>query len=1106
MNRARLAALALCVTTIGWLSAPSSPAVAAEACSGIVYDDLDIDGTHDPAEPGLDGIEIRVTPTRGAPLAVTTDDDGAWSISLADSAYPVRLEFDTPDPYRASATGDDNGTSIQFINSVTACSTRTAGNFGMYEPGAACAAPLVVTACFLSADAPHASDAPALQLIDLTTTDNRSVNGSTQSDWLSTTPTYLSSLRDVGSIYGLDTDHRGTIYAAGFVKRHTRVSARLNPTGNPTVIYRLRPGQDADVLAVIDPNATDPHGPIEADDYRKDPASFDDVYRTGLGDLDISRDGSTLFTIDLGRRELVSVALPSGRVDRRLPLTGATLGIDDCAVTDATPFGDLRAMGLGFDADHQLMIGVVCSAESTVEPGDFIDESVTQEPLGDPDQLVGYVFRLEGEQLVERLRWPLAVDRGETQQNGSISNDATWHPWVDGVPFADEHDVVSYPQPAITDITVDDAGNLIIALGDRFGHQTMPESSAPTTDGQTLDIAEVVTAGDLQRACPDGANWVIEGSAGCRGGWGDGFEFFSGDRYGWHAETALGSVIALPRSPTTESADDLPQRLLATQLNPVHDEDPWRSGGLAWHDSTTGEYLRGIRLYDGRNADPDFTFEKSSGIADLALLCDAAPLQVGGRIWYDADGDGEQDSDEASIPETVVELRNQDGVLLATTRSGPNGTYSFSDDNVDAGLADGAEYVITVAEWNFAHGPFSPSGRFVGLRSTLHDPSVDPELDSDGRPGAHHTTIAGLTMAPVVAGDDPATERIEGAVDHSIDFGMRDQYDLAVATRSMRHDEALGVLVFETVVHNQGSEPSGAFQVVTRLPRGVTVVAASRGATVAPGSRILEWTFSADDEFAPGEFRQLTTVVSVDDASQAPFVNSVQIVTDSGDDDDSTPGNTEFDVILDRTAAFREDGGLVDDNGGAIWEDDADSATVSLHQIVGRLWIDVDRDGDYEPDAPSDDPAAAREPAQAGVVVRLLHPDGVEIERRTTRFDGTYAFSLVPTGEYLIDIPAIEFDGDRPLHGYDWLSTDPEWPSGTRVNGSDGVSMSVSMEPPILGATPPVVEIDLGIGHRPENGLDRFITPALLLPGLIGAMGLVLLAQRRSNRAALLAG
>jgi hypothetical protein len=536
-------------------------------------------------------------------------------------------------------------------------------------------------------------------------------------------------------------------------------------------------------------------------------------------------------------------------------------------------------------------------------------------------------------------------------------------------------------------------------------------------------------------------------------------------------------------------------------MDPVPGSDPWWSGGIARHDAVSGDYVSGSRLYDGSGADRDASFEHASGVTDLALLCDWAPAEIGGRLWHDADADGSQDPDEPPIPDVLVELRERDGDVVATSITDHTGIYAFDGSDVDAGLTDGDEYLVAIAEANFEDGPFGVDGDFVGLRPTATNAGDHDQLDSDGEAASAPTVVAGHTVALVTVGDDPATNAVEPPVNHTVDFGFRDQYDLALATRWVRDDDTLGVLAFEIVVHNQGSEPSGPFEVTNRIPVGTSLIAASRGVvTTRPGSPDLRWSFPKDDELGPGETKRLTVMVLVDDETQSPFVNTAHLTAADGDDDDSDPNDTVAEDVVDRPSAFREDGTLVDDNGAGTAQDDADIATVYLHQVTGRVWVDVDRDARFEPDPATDGAIGGREHAGAGVAIVLRHHDGAVIEQQWTNHEGVYRFSMVPSDSYTLEIPADEFHDARPLDGYDWMHS----PFRTGAfDPDDGVVIPVTLDA-LVDA--PARRVDVGIATRPSDPWYTHLRLEWLIPGVVIASAALLLIQRRGNRAAAIAG
>ena len=800
---------------------------------------------------------------------------------------------------------------------------------------------------------------------------------------------------------------------------------------------------------MLDPSAIDPHGP-----HAGDPADLgvmDAVYTTGIGDIELSPDETELYAVDLGRRELVVLDADTGVVSSRRHLDGTTLGRSDCNVSATDTFGDLRAFGLGWRNDT-LLVGVVCSAEATVESGRAVRESGDPGPgAGDHGQLYGYVYGLVANSFVELLAWPLAADRGETQGNGLISNDASWHPWVSSYPFDEEHDAVSYPQPAITDLVVDRRGDLVVALGDRWAHQTAPETIAPSRDGRTRRITETIAAGDLQRACRRSRGWVIEGTRGCDGGFGNGWEFFDGESYGWHAETALGSVARLPGR----------AEVVVTQMNPKTDDDTWRSGGLAWHGTVDGDYRHGVRLYDGRSADPDHTFEQASGLGDLAVLCGGPAPSVGGTVWHDRDADGIRDPGDGPVSGAVVELRGSDGQVLSIDVTGEQGGYRFDEGNVTEGLVPGSDYVVTLARRNQdpARGVLAGTGPHTGLVPTIADAGERDDIDSDAVVGGSTSAYSGLPAIEVRAGDDPATRAREPAIVHSQDFGLRDRYDLEITTSLGDRTRESGLVAFRIEVHNAGSLPSGPFEVRANLP-DVTSLRAfdpvmALNTTIGSGS--VTWSFSEAGSIDPGGTRTIDMDLRVNDPTVEAITNTVEIVHDSGFDEDSDPART-------------------------LGEDDEDRVTVQLFGLDGSVWIGA---------ADEDDRRIER--GLSGLVVHVLDDRGDRVGGTTTDESGRFLFDSFPAGTYRIAIPESEFEPGRPAYRYD-RAIGAESDDVVRMLAGTGVVSSEAFD---LGGESHSVTVELGLERRPPRPLIDTIVPRVLLPLVLLFVGSLLVDRRR---------
>jgi len=111
----------------------------------------------------------------------------------------------------------------------------------------------------------------------------------------------------------------------------------------------------------------------------------------------------------------------------------------------------------------------------------------------------------------------------------------------------------------------------------------------------------------------------------------------------------------------------------------------WSTQGIQYNNVTTGVKTQIARII----ADSDGDMDKANGMGDIELLNEEEPIQIGNRIWSDANGNGIQDAGEtaAGVPNgTTVTLRSPgiDGVYgngddqTWTTTTDANGNYYFS--------------------------------------------------------------------------------------------------------------------------------------------------------------------------------------------------------------------------------------------------------------------------------------------------------------------------------------------------------------------------------------------------------------------------------------------
>ncbi|MGL5829588.1 MAG: Ig-like domain-containing protein, partial [Angustibacter sp.] len=315
-----------------------------------------------------------------------------------------------------------------------------------------------------------------------------------------------------------------------------------------------------------------------------------------------------------------------------------------------------------------------------------------------------------------------------------------------------------YPQPMFTDIVFDN-GNMVLGIRDRaadqFGVQTK-DNPASNTD------FSAVSAGETLRACgsPD-TGWTLESNGTCGGvttpgannqnGPGNGEFYYRDEFVPHHTEVSLGGLAQVPGYTD----------VMSTVFDPSTQADWINDGGVRRWNNTTGNISRLYRLYDTTVVNS--TFGKANGLGDLIALCDAAPIEMGNRLWIDADRDGMQDAGETPLAGVTVDLY-KDGNKVGSAVTNAQGEYRFTSTITnDANLL------------NALGGGLSPNGNFeirvpnalganqqtplAGLSLTAKDFGSLDSIDSDA--------VAAGSVASIQFSTGPA-----GHNNHTYDIGF----------------------------------------------------------------------------------------------------------------------------------------------------------------------------------------------------------------------------------------------------------------------------------------------------------------------------------------------
>ncbi|MFI8929049.1 SpaA isopeptide-forming pilin-related protein [Streptomyces sp. NPDC053474] len=600
--------------------------------------DVDSDGSWTPAlEIGEQGITVTLTDASGTVRTAVTGADGKVrfdpaALGLSGGRYRVEAVIGPDKPYlRPAQAGGPAPSLSSLVEFVDVSGDKDAEVLtAVHNPADYCQAnPDLATPCQRQ-DAAGSVAAKALVSWPYDRTGD------------APEPTTEATSSQIGATYGLahkrDTDQL-------FVGALTKRLIPYGPAG-PGGIYLVdRATKRTSPFATV-PDAGDAQ---HSADLTRDTLEINNaVGKEGLGDLDLSEDGKTLYAVGLKAKSLyvydVSKAAPG-----QPPATAKqVIPIPDPGCP--TGAGDWRPYGLGVQ-DGAVYLGGVCSAESSQQRAD----------------LRAYVLKLDGTSFSTVVSHTLDYERG--MGYSSVAGDTHWEPWLQTWDPLKWFKQANFPGPVLSDIVFDRDGSMVLGFRDRLGDQAGYEALPPEGSTDTVQRSLFPAMGDITRVCKAGDRWVwdsegpecpnhfVNGSAPPQQ---DGVkEYYYGDStLGQLAESLQGGLAFAPRFTKTVSTIVDPLTIF--------------SGGVRKFDNATGAGSEDYEVEAGKG-----TFGKANGLGDLELLCDQAPIQIGNRVWFDRDRDGIQGPDEEPIPGTTVTLMDKDGKVLETTTTNSRGEYYF---------------------------------------------------------------------------------------------------------------------------------------------------------------------------------------------------------------------------------------------------------------------------------------------------------------------------------------------------------------------------------------------------------------------------------------------
>uniref|UniRef100_UPI001300A367 SdrD B-like domain-containing protein n=1 Tax=Nesterenkonia muleiensis TaxID=2282648 RepID=UPI001300A367 len=795
--------------------------------TGTVFRDFNQNGVFDTggtvSDEGLGGVTVAAYDSTGEQVGNTvSDSDGSYTLSVSDAeTEDLRIEFsDWPDQYQPSgtSTGGTNGTSVQFVQ--LGDDPVTDVDFALNVPADFTVAegePSVSTLIHSAGDPEHSgvNDEPAVVSTPWSVEENSGGGGS----MVFPDRTVHATYGQVGSVWGSAFDRsQGDLFVAATYKR----MSGLGPQGLGG-IYQIQGALDADgevqtgtLVEWLDVTSlgidvgqsledgdenraltNDERGLDAPGDDNEDPNAFANAAKVGIGDIAIDEAGERLYFVNLFDNTVYGVEIASGELAGSWAIpTGANQQAWALQIHHGELYvgwNDTGTEGFQSAADAGLQYHVAKADLADLDAGfeTVLDGGNLGYSKGDP------VYRWGG--------------TSGTQVADSNPQVIQWNTWTDVWSAGDNSVAFTsgwgnthvYPQPVLSSLAFDSGGYLTLGFQDRTsiqgGNRNRAADGSSLGTGQNALYFQTVASGDLLIAGPgedgtfvtesggvvsneitgDSRSAVTEGRTPISPSLADGGEGPGGDEFYFdrqdatnpervntnHLEVGLGAVIAVPGA----------SEIASTAMDPLEDV---RVTGLTWFNSADGNLARGYNhVRDTGDGNNSANFQKGGGLGGVSLLTEEAPVEIGNRVWFDADRDGIQGADEPGLPGVTVRLLDDNGEQIADTVTDENGEYYFRTNEIDDFYTRG-DYTVVFErpdEGTIDLGGEIGEVNWADLELTLQESGDNTAIDSNpdpdtGRadvtvngPGHNdHTIDAGYTL-PAPTGDFKVKKNVEGS-------------------------------------------------------------------------------------------------------------------------------------------------------------------------------------------------------------------------------------------------------------------------------------------------------------------------------------------------------
>ncbi len=718
---------------------------------GIAFRDYNQNGIRESQEEGIAGITVTAYNSANAVAATATTDARGWyTLSGLSNGTQYRLEYtNLPTGLSSGAVGVDNATTVRFVTASGNCTTH----LGLSDPIEYCEIdPSVAAFNFVNGDPSVAAVGNYASLFTFPYNATGDVYNQTPA------PVTKANTNQTGALWGMAYQKTTrTLFAsaamrrfAGFGTLGTGGIYKVDMT-DPNAAYTgatpyvnlrtigIDTGNDVRVTGDSCNNlASGPWSPS------RDVAAWDKVGKVGVGDIDYDERNNRLWLVNLNDRKLYGINNVSPTTT---PTAGNVLG--GYAINLPSPYtctsGIFRPWAVKYHRGY-VYVGGVCDAAS--DPYNL-------------SKVRGYVLRFDPANTAAGFShvkdFPINQPR-----SGYGYNASEWSGWL---PQADAVNVrPQFHSPIVGNLEFDTDGSIIVGIIDRAGLQKGTNAyDEPVCADPTQDYSD--TMGDVLRLCKTDTGYLNDGELGCTTAIPNNSK--TTDEYYWGD---LG-----PSNNAWEGMNDIAAGGLALApgkehvLASAYDANSWGTNGVVWLNNRTGAKDNAYSL-------SWTTLGKSTGMGELEVLCDPAPIEVGNRVWLDTDKDGIQDAGEPGISNVNVTLTC--GADSASTTTNANGEYYFSN-------ASGKNATFMGSGENCS---LSINNSQASLSSyTLTIQNADGNTSNDGQRDLRDSDAAISGSNAIIS----FTVGSAGQNNHSLDFGYKPNSTPGTITGTVYRDTNL---------------------------------------------------------------------------------------------------------------------------------------------------------------------------------------------------------------------------------------------------------------------------------------------------------------------------